>query len=192
MVSASTPGAQLAAPLSRQMTWWVLILPVAFLIALAIHSYYLLDYAHVLSGALWTGADLFLGFVFGPIMRRLTPDQRKGVISYLVPRTLLYMPVVAATTGTAGWFLSSQAGFLAATSPMRPWILVALVVTGILAIVGLGVFLPNNLRIWRELRKAQPDVERITSLNRFNNRLAGVQGVMQVAIILVMAHLTVG
>ncbi len=32
----------------------------------------------------------------------------------------------------------------------------------------------------------------MTSLNRFNNRLAGVQGVMQVAIILVMAHLAVG
>ncbi len=174
------------------MTWWVLVLPVAFVVSLGIRSLYLLDYAHVLSGALWTGADLFLGFVFGPIMRRLTPDQRKGVISYLVPRTLLYMPVVAFTTGTAGWYLATQQGFLATASPMRPWVLGALAITTILALIGLGVFLPNNLRIWFELRKDLPDIERITRLNRQNLRLAGVQGILQVTIILVMAHLALG
>jgi len=47
--------------------------------------------------------------------------------------------------------------------------------------------LPNSVRIWRELRRPEPDRERIVRLNRINIWLAGMQGLMQIAIILVMA-----
>jgi hypothetical protein len=47
-----------AVPLRRQITWWVLVLPAAMVVALATGNLDLLDYTHVLSGALWTGADL--------------------------------------------------------------------------------------------------------------------------------------
>ncbi len=43
-------------PLWRQMTWWVLLFPAALALALAIQSLYLLNWVHVLSGVLWTGA----------------------------------------------------------------------------------------------------------------------------------------
>jgi uncharacterized membrane protein len=175
-----------------QLSWWILVLPVAMIAALAIHSYYLLDYTHVLSGALWTGADLFLGFILGPVMRLLDPLQRKAVITYLVPRTLLYMPIVAFTTGTAGWFLADWEGLLLPANPIRPWVYVALVMVLIMTVQGLGVLLPNNLRIYRELQRPQPDIARITRINRTNLILAGIQGVFQVLIILVMAHLRVG
>ena len=180
------------ASLWSQMTWWILALPAAMIVALAIHSVYLLDYTHVLSGALWTGADLFMGFIVGPVMRRLEPPQRKAVIAYLVPRTLLYMPVVAITTGTAGWFLATWEGFLLEANPMRPWVFVALIIIAILTVQGFGVLLPNNLRIYFELQRPQPDIERIVRLNRINLVLSGIQGVFQVLIILVMAHLAVG
>ena len=180
------------ASLWSQMTWWILALPAAMIVALAIRSVYLLDYTHVLSGALWTGADLFMGFILGPVMRRLEPPQRKAVIAFLVPRTLLYMPVVAITTGTAGWFLATWEGFLLPENPMRPWVFVALVIIAILTVQGLGVLLPNNLRIYFELQRPQPNIERIVRLNRINLVLSGIQGVFQVLIILVMAHLAVG
>jgi hypothetical protein len=178
-------------PLRRQITWWVLVLPAAMTVALVTGNLDWLDYTHVLSGALWTGADLLLGFIIGPVLRRLTPDQRKAVVQYLVPRTLLYMPVVALTTGTAGWFLANRLGFWP-NSPDRDWIIGALVVTTILAVQGLGIILPNNVRILNELQREQPNTDRITRLNRVNLRLAGVQGALQVLIIFIMAHLVMG
>ncbi len=184
--------APVATSIWAQLTWWILVLPAAMIVALAIHNYFLLDYTHVLSGALWTGADLFLGFILGPVMRRLEPLQRKAVITYLVPRTLLYMPIVAFTTGTAGWFLAGWGGLLLPANPIRTWVYVALVMVLIMTAQGLGVILPNNLRIYRELQRPQPDIARISRINRTNLLLAGIQGVFQVLIILVMAHLAVG
>ena len=44
-------------PLWRQLfTWWTLAFPVVMIVAIARHDIYLLDWIHVLSGALWTGA----------------------------------------------------------------------------------------------------------------------------------------
>lgn len=178
--------------LAAQMTWWVIAFPVLMGVAIALHNLYLLDYAHVLSGALWTGADLFLGFIVGPVMRRLDPDRRRAVVQYLVPKTLLYMPVIALTTGTAGYTMATWLGMLAPGSPDRIWIAGAIVVTFILAAMGLGVLLPNNLRIYGEFHKPQPDIPRVMRLNRQNLALSGLQGVFQVIIILIMAHLAVG
>jgi hypothetical protein len=187
-----TTSTSVTTSLWAQLTWWVLILPAAMIFALLLNNLYILNYTHVLSGALWTGADLFLGFILAPVMRRLDPPQRKAVIAFLVPRTLLYMPALAFTTGTAGWFLATWQGLLLPDNPLRPWIFVALAITTILAVQGVGVLLPNNLRIYRELQRAQPDIARIVRLNRINLALSGVQGALQVLIILVMAHLAVG
>jgi hypothetical protein len=52
--------------------------------------------------------------------------------------------------------------------------------------------LPNSLRIWLELQKPEPNRDLITGLNRYNIINAAVQGVMQIAIIAVMARLTLG
>ncbi len=161
------------------------------IVALAIHSLYLLNWIHVLSGALWTGADLFLGFILGPVMRRLELPQRAAVVSYLVPKTLLYFPMVSLTAGTAGWYLAVWLGMLNRSHPQFAWVVAALVLVTLLTIQGLFVILPNSVRIWLELQRPSPDRELIVSINGVNIILAGVQGVMQVAIIVVMAHLVV-
>ncbi len=129
----------------------------------------------MLSGVLWTGADIFLGFILGPVMRRLEISQRTAVIEYLVPRTLLYFPAVSLTTGTAGWYLASWLGMLNAGNPQVPWVMTALVLITLMTILGLGVMLPNSLRMWFELRKPQPDRAFISGLNRYNIINAGVQ-----------------
>ncbi len=182
----SAPG------LARQMTWWVLALPAALVVALTTRSFYLLDWTHVMAGVMWTGADLFLGFILSPVMRRLGPDQRRAVIAWLVPRTLLYMPVLAVTTGTAGWYLAAHLGLLVPGNPGRPWVFVALAILAVLTVQGLGILLPNSVRIYLELRRPQPDMDRVLRWNRVNLRLSGVQGLFQVGIILVMARFVVG
>jgi uncharacterized membrane protein len=175
-------------PLWRQLTWWVLLFPGAMLLAMAMQSVYLLNWVHVLSGVLWTGADLFMGFIVGPVLRSLDLRTRTAVIAYLVPRTLLYFPVVALTAGTAGWHLAGWLGYNRPESPLYGWAMLALGLVMLMTVVGIGVLLPNSLRIWLELHKPAPNRDLIVRLNRINIWVSGGQGVMQVAMILVMAH----
>ena len=174
------------------MTWWTLVFPLIMIVALVRHDLRLLNWIHVLSGVLWTGADIFLGFIVGPVLRRLEIPQRTAVIGYLVPRTLLYFPAVSLTTGTAGWFLASWLGLTVPANPQFPWVVGALVLISLMTLLGLGVMLPNSLRIWLELQKPEPNRALVTGLNRYNIINAAVQGVMQIAIIAIMAHLTLG
>ena len=175
-------------PLWRQLTWWVLLFPAAMLVALGLHSVYLLNWVHVLSGVLWTGADLFMGFIVGPVLRSLDMRSRTAVIAYLVPRTLLYFPIVAATAGTAGWYLAGWLGFMNPENPLHVWAVISLGLVLLMTVVGFCFLLPNNLRIWWQLHKSAPDRDHIVRLNRYNIWLSGAQGVMQVAMILIMAH----
>jgi len=162
------------------------------LVALARHDLRLLNWIHVLAGALWTGADIFMGFILGPVLRRLDIPHRTAVIAYLVPRTLLYFPAVSLTTGTAGWYLASWLGMAAPANAQFPWVVGSLILITLMTILGLGILLPNSVRIWLELQKAEPNRAFIVGLNRYNIQIAGAQGVMQVAIIALMAQLTLG
>jgi hypothetical protein len=143
----------------------------------------MLNYVHVMAGALWTGIDLFMGFGLGPILGSMDPKERTAVFMRLMPRMTFLMPVLAGVTATAGFQLTEHMGF----SLVSPWILAALVVTGLLAVQGFAVLLPNEIRIFRELLSDTPDVSRISRLGMQNAKLGGVQGIFQLAIIFVMA-----
>jgi hypothetical protein len=52
--------------------------------------------------------------------------------------------------------------------------------------------LPTNFRVYLELRKAEPDRERIGRLLKSYVYLVGFQGVMQIAMIVVMAKFVTG
>ena len=60
---------------------------------------------------LWTGTDIFMAFLLGPILRNVSLSTRKEVISWLMPKMVFYMPTVASVTTTAGYFLSFKNGF---------------------------------------------------------------------------------
>jgi uncharacterized membrane protein len=184
-ILAQPPAMRL--PLWRQLTWWAVAFPAVMVWAIARHDVYLLNWIHVLSGALWTGADLFMGFILGPVLRALDIRSRTALIAYLVPRTLLYFPMVSLTAGTAGWFLASWFGFTVPGTPMFLLVVISLTLVAVMTLMGLGFLLPNALRIWGELRRPEPDRERIVRINRINIWLSGAQGVLQVALILVMA-----
>ena len=128
-----------------------------------------------------------MGFILGPVLRMLDIRARTALIAYLVPRTLLYFPMVSLTAGTAGWFLVSWFGFTTSASPMYHLVVISLVLVAVMTVMGLGFLLPNSLRIWRELRRPEPDRGRVVRLNRINIWLAGMQGLLQIVIILVMA-----
>jgi hypothetical protein len=191
----NTPPTEIAAPASpvrlQYLIWAVLALVIMTLVILR-GSNWILNFMHVMSGGLWTGIDLFMGFVVGPVIRRLPLEARRAVIAALVPRTLFLMPTLSIMTSTTGWFLAERLGFLQLGYPEFYWVIAALAIVTVLTVQGMGVLLPTNLRIYFELQKPEPDAERIARRMYFFTRAVGLQGVMQVAIIVVMARFATG
>ena len=64
-----------------------------------------------------------------------------------------------------------------------------LIITAVLIVQGFGFLLPNEVRIFKQLISPTPDVDKIVKLGMQNARLAGIQGLFQLAIIFVMANL---
>ena len=77
---------------------------------IAIDNVWLLNFVHVMAGVLWTGIDLFMGFVVGPILRKVPIPARRAVMLRLTPKTLFLLPTLSILTSTAGWFHAKQLG----------------------------------------------------------------------------------
>ena len=155
-------------------------------------SVWFLNFVHVMTGSLWTGIDLFMGFVVGPVLRRVSPETRKAVMGGIIPRTLILMPVLSTITSTAGWFLAVRLGFLDLAYPQFWWVIAALGIVTVLTVQGLGYLLPVNLRLYFEMQKREPDGPKIARWMKTYVRVVAVQGTMQVAIIVVMARFATG
>ncbi len=162
----------------------------AMLVAILGSSLWLLDFVHVMSGALWTGIDLFMGFVVGPVLRKVSLDTRRAMIAGIIPRTLILM--LSAITSTSGWFLAARMGLLDLGYPQFWWVIAALLIVSVLAVQGLGYLLPMNLKLYFEIQKVAPDPAKLGRWMRTYVRVVAVQGVMQVAIIVAMARLATG
>ena len=171
---------------------WVALAFVVLAAVIALDNRWALNFVHVMCGVLWTGIDLFMGFVVGPIMRRLPPPARRAMILRLMPKTLFLLPTLSIITGTAGWYHARQLGFLDVPWPGYGWVLAALVIVAVLTVQGLGVLLPTNLLVYLEMRKPAPDLPRVGRLMRRYVYAVALQGSLQVAIIVVMAKFATG
>jgi uncharacterized membrane protein len=160
--------------------------------AIAIGNIWFLDFLHVFSSLLWTGIDLFMGFVLGPILRRTSLSVRREVAQQLTPRTLFLMPTVSIISGTTGWFLAVKLGYTALDWPAYGWIAAALVLVALMTIQGLGFLTPVNVLVCLELRKREADLKKISIWMQRYFYVVAMQGVMQIAIIVVMARFRTG
>jgi hypothetical protein len=148
-----------------------------------------LDFLHVAGGGMWTGIDLFMGFVIGPIMRRLDPPVRAAVMRRLMPKMMVVMPTLALTTMTAGWQLARKLGVLDTPYPRHWWLVASFVIVAVLALTAFAVLLPANVGVLLELRKEQPDGQRIQRLMSRYTACTAVQGCMQIATLVVMTRI---
>ncbi|MDY7083027.1 MAG: hypothetical protein SXQ77_11660 [Halobacteria archaeon] len=165
----------------------VVVLPVSALIyALTFGSTTALNYVHVMTGVLWTGIDIFMGLVLGPVLGGMDVDERADVFERLVPKMTFLMPTLAAVTITAGVELAQRIGVF---SLSNHWILAALVIATALSVQGFGVILPNEIRVYLELSSEKPNKDKISRLGMRNAKLGGVQGALQIGIVFVMANL---
>ncbi len=191
-----TVDARIAADPWSTIRWgdliWVAAALGVMFVAMASGSLWFLNFVHVLAGVLWTGIDLFMGFVMGPIQRRLDVAARRAVVTRLMPRMLFLMPTLATITGWAGATLASRMGFFDLAYPQEAWVIGALVVLAILTLQGVFVLLPNNFRVCIEIAKDNPDLEMIGRRMRRYVRVTAFQGLMQVTMIVIMARFVTG
>lgn len=148
-----------------------------------------LDFFHVAGGGLWTGIDLFVGFVVGPIIGRMSIPARVEFSIRFMPKMLLIMPTVVTMTLASGFQLARHLGYLDPSYPRHAWIVASMIVVGVMAVIALGYLEPANVAVLFELRKPQPNGEVIAKLMRRFVYTAAVTGLMQVATLVIMTRL---
>lgn len=171
---------------------WIVIPIGALVVAILSANLLLLNYVHVFTAILWTGTDIFMAFLLGPVLRNVSLSTRKEVISWLMPKMVFYMPTVAAVTTTAGYFLASKVGLITLQPPVVYWVSTVLIIVSAMFIMGLGILLPTNLRIYFEMKKTEPDMHKIQKLMKKYVKVVAIQTVMQFVIIFIMAEFTTG
>jgi len=158
------------------------------IIVLLIRNFYFLEYFHAVAGSIWTGIDLFMGIFIAHIMRGLRPDQRTEIAMRLTPIMLFFMPAIATSTITAGIYVA-----LSLKIPLfSSYFEVAGVIAVLMIVIGFLIFLPNEVRIFIEILHGAKDVKKIVRLTMINLNLAAVMLVLQITIILIMAHFATG
>ncbi len=167
-----------------------LLVPLAGLaFALMYGNILALNYVHVITGGTWTGIDLFMGIVMSRVLKGLEPQARAQVLKKLVPVMLFLMPSLATAAIRSGINMASRLGMLSLQSPT---IIAAIVIVIILSVQGFGMIMPTEAKVYLELRKKEPNRDKIIKWGMRNVKLAGSQGVFQVALIFVMANLALG
>ena len=148
-----------------------------------------LTFFHIVGGGLWTGIDLFVGFIVGPIIGRMSVQARIEFSVRFMPKMLLLMPTLVTMTLASGFQLARHLGYLDPSFPRHAWIVASFIVVGVMATVALGYLEPANLAVLFELRKPQPNGLVIEKLMKRFVYTAGITGLAQVATLIIMTRI---
>jgi hypothetical protein len=148
-----------------------------------------LAFYHVAGGGLWTGVDLFMGFVIGPVMRGLSIPARVELSKRLMPKLLLIMPTLVTMTLASGFQLARVNGMLSGSYGRHAWVVASMIVVAVMAVTALGLLQPANIAVLFELRKPEPNPVVVGALMRRFIYAAAVTGAMQVATLAIMTRL---
>jgi len=89
----------------------VVVLPlVAFVYAVTLGSVQAHTYVHVMAGVLWTGIDVFMALVVGPVLGGLSVEERAGWFEAFTPKMTFLMPTLATVTIFGGITLAARLG----------------------------------------------------------------------------------
>lgn len=187
--AATQPQARSGAIVPLAGIWVVAGVLCGLVVAIAGNWLWGLDFYHVAAGGLWTGVDLFMGFVIGPILARLDPPARIALARRLMPQMLLIMPTLVLCTLTSGWQLARRLGYLTLAYPQHWWLVASFLVVGVMAVIAYGVLEPANITVLLELRKPQPNGALIGRVMRRFVYTSGIIGAMQVATLVIMTRI---
>jgi hypothetical protein len=167
----------------------VALVLVGVVVAIARDARWGLVFCHVVGGGIWTALDLFVGFIVGPTLRRLSIPARIEFTSRFMPKMLLIMPTIVTMTLAAGFQLARQDGFLDTSSDRHAWVVVSFCVVGVMAVIALAYLLPANVAVLFELKKPQPDPRVVQTMMQRFVYTAGITGVMQIVTLVIMTRL---
>jgi hypothetical protein len=162
---------------------------VGLIVAIGTNNLWALTFFHVGAGGLWTGIDLFLGLIIGPIIGRMSVPSRIEFTVRFMPKMVVIMPTLVAMTLGAGFQLARHLGNLDASYPHHGWLVASYVIVGVMAVIALGLLEPANIAVLFELKKPRPNPLRIGRLMKIFVYTAGITGVLQIATIAIMTFL---
>jgi hypothetical protein len=162
---------------------------IGLIVAIAGNWMWAIDFFHVVGGGAWTTLDLFLGFVLGPIIGRMSIPARVEFSARLMPKLVLLIPTLVTMTLASGFQFAHNLGFLDSSYPRHGWIVASFIVVGIMAVIAIGYLEPANIAVLFELKKPQPDGELIGKLMKRFLYTAGITGVMQIATLVIMTRI---
>lgn len=177
---------------SRRGLVVVAIIFLVLIAGIATNRLWPLMFLHVAFGAAWTIVDLFLGFVIGPLIGRLSVPARIELTVRLMPKMVLIMPTVVTVTLAAGWQLGQRMGFVYSSYFRHDWIVASYVIVGVMAVVALGLLEPANIAVLTELKKPHPRPAVIEKLMKRFVYAAGITGAMQIGILVIMTRIASG
>jgi hypothetical protein len=197
IIKGDASSAPTAASEDFQIVPWAGLPLVAVVLGLliagiAVNEQWPLTFLHVVGGAGWTIIDLFLGFVLGPILGRLSIPARVELTKKLMPKMVLLMPTLVTVTLAAGWQLGVHMGTVDSNYYLHDWVLASFIVVGVMAVIALGLLEPANIAVLFELKKPQPNPAVIEKLMKRFIYTAGATGLMQVATLVIMTKLASG
>jgi hypothetical protein len=128
----------------------VVVLPLAALgYALTVAPLEHHTYVHVMAGLLWTGIDVFLGAVLGPVIGGLDEKKSSAVFQRLTPKTAFLLPMLALVTIVSGITLAQRVGLF---PDPEPW----LALFTLFNLVPALLLIAHRLDAWRDWRWQLP------------------------------------
>ena len=168
------------------------VILIGLIVAIAAGELWPLIFLHVAFGAAWTIVDLFMGFVIGPILGRMSVPARIELTTRLMPKMVLIMPTVVAVTLTAGWQLGVEMGTVDSSYYHHGLLVASYIVVGIMAVIALGLLEPANIAVLTELKKPSPNPAVIEKLMKRFIYTSGIIGAMQIATLVIMTRIAAG
>jgi hypothetical protein len=139
--------ARRANPAFAAATVAVPVLALAYAVTAA--SIQIHTYVHVMTGLLWTGTDLFIGAILGPVVGGLSKEQSAAVFERLTPKTSFFLPAMAFVTIAGGITLSQRLGLF---PNAEPWLAVFTAVN----LIPIFLLLGWRLNAWSDWRWRVP------------------------------------
>lgn len=176
---------QYARDVSRRFFGLAVILPLgAALVALGSGDVAAINLVHVVAGAAWAGATIYLVGVLSPALLDLDPMVRSQVTLPLIPKHVLLFSSLLLSTLLTGVALPGLLG----RDHGAP-IMVAAYLVGV-ALLAVGAFLIRiQNQIYGEAHGAEPDMGRVGALAERLGKTGVVGLVLQVLALVVMAVL---
>lgn len=102
-------------------------------------------FVHVMAGLLWTGIDIFVGAVIGPVVGGLDEEESASFFSRLTPKLTFVLPTMAFVSIASGLLLAQRVGLF---PHAEPWLALFTAVNLIPVLLLLGY----RLNAWSDWR----------------------------------------